>query len=242
MRAGDGPVDMGLGMTGRADAAGTDGRRRNRGPFGPLEMLDDVQRQAVEAAMRVASELTALGGDLADPSPLVGQAGTGSGGDTNRGSDRPPIDVGRLRSDVGRTAETFSELMRALLDVGFDAIDELARRPERRPEATAAPEATAHLQCAIRNSGRDTVCRARPHVSQLVSENGTVLLASVAAHPDELDLDPHERVLIDLDFVISAEAHPGRYHGLLLVTGLTDAAYPITLEVRADIAGDHDHD
>ena len=43
---------------------------------------------------------------------------------------------------------------------------------------------------------------------------------------------------------LSPTAAPGRYHGLLLVAGLTAAAEPVSLEVVADAdaedAGDHD--
>lgn len=229
-------------MTDHAGRGGSDGRRRDRGPFGPLEMLDDVQRQAVEAAMRVASELTALGGDLPDSSWLTGPGTPASDRDRDPEPTRRPIDVGRLRNDVGRTAETFSELMRALLDVGFDAIDELARRPAHRPGAMAGPGETAHLQCTIINGGRDRVERVRAHVPQLVSEDGTILSAAVTAQPIELDLEPRERAMIDLDVAISAEADPGRYHGLLLATGLIDAAYPMTLTVTDATAGNHDDD
>ncbi len=68
---------------------------RSRGPFGPLEMLDEVQRQAFDAAMRVASELSALTGDLANASWL----GDAFGG-AARTEDAPP-DSRRARSERG---------------------------------------------------------------------------------------------------------------------------------------------
>nr|MBA2625384.1 hypothetical protein [Acidimicrobiia bacterium] len=131
-------------------AEGGDGRRR-RGPFDPLEMLDDVQRQAFQAAMRVAGELTAMG-DLPGARWFGAPSGSRSqNGPTAAGDAGPPVDVGRLRGDVVRAAEMFSELMRALLDAGFDAMDELARRPPARPSASVAPGVVAELRCAIHN-------------------------------------------------------------------------------------------
>lgn len=211
---------------------GPDGRSRARGSLGPLQALDDVQRQAFEAAMRVAGELTALGGDLAGAAWFGDTFARSREGDGNvAAGDNPVVDIGRLRGDVVRAAETFSELMRALLDVGFDAMDELARRPAPRPSASSTPGHLAQLRCTVRNDQRAPVARVRPHVPQLASDGGTVLTATVSVRPKELDLQPHERTIVEVDVAIPADAGPGRYHGLLLVAGLADAACAITVEV-----------
>jgi hypothetical protein len=231
---------------GRARDAGDErGPRRARGPFGPLEMLDDVQRQAFEAAMRVAGELTALSGDLAGSTwftdPFTRAAGNGSNGSDGNGSaagdgdagtrSAPRVDVGKLRGDVVRAAETFSELMRAMLDVGFDAMDELARRPTPRPSAAAPAGGLAQLHCTVHNDHRDSVRGARPRVGEMVSDNGVALEAAITIRPDTLDLEPHERATLEIDVAIPSHARPGRYHGLLLVAGLTEVASAITVEV-----------
>jgi hypothetical protein len=210
-----------------------DGRSRARGSLGPLQALDDVQRQAFEAAMRVAGELTALSGDLAGAAWLGDTFARGSrdGNGDATASDNPVVDVGRLRGDVVRAAETFSELMRAMLDVGFDAMDELARRPAPRPSASVTPGHLAQLRCTVRNDQRAPVRRVRPHVPQLASDAGTVLAATVSVRPNELDLEAHERATVEVDVAIPGDAQPARYHGLLLVAGLADMACAITVEV-----------
>jgi hypothetical protein len=207
-----------------------DGRSR-RGPFGPLEALDEAQRQAFEAAMRIAGELTALGGDLPGAS-WFGRAGgaDGHGPGSTPGSSRP-LDVGRLRSDVVRAAETFSELLRALLDAGFDAMDEVARRPAARPAASVAPGATARLHCTVHNGDREPARGVRPHVRQLVSDGGDLLAATVTIRPESLDLEPYERVDLVVEVAVPAGAAPGRYHGLLLVAGLPDVASALAVDV-----------
>jgi hypothetical protein len=205
-----------------------DGRGRRRGPFGPLEALDEVQRQALEAAMRVAGELTALNGDLPGASwfrdPPAGANG-------HAAADSRPVDVGRLRGDVVRAAESFSELLRAVLDAGFDAMEELARRPAARPAASGAPGATVRLRCTVHNGGGEPVSGVRPHVRQLVSDDGQLLAADVSVQPDSLDLEPYERVDVAVSVDVPAGTPPGRYHGLLLVTGLADVATALTVDV-----------
>jgi hypothetical protein len=205
-------------------------------------MLDDVQRQAFEAAMRVAGELGTLGGDLGfsrwftPPGPEPDSERPGRSTDT-----RPPVDVGRLRSDVVRAAETFSDLMRALLDVGFDAMDELARRPSARPCSTAPPGGTARIECVVRNERRERVAGVRPRVHQLVSDDGLPLDATSVVEPTLLDLEPHERVTVLVDVAVPAGARPGRYHGLVLASGLPDVAHAVTVEVTPP-AGSGDDD
>jgi hypothetical protein len=208
---------------------GDSGRRR--GPFGPLESLDQVQRQAFEAAMRVAAELSALGGDLPGASwfaDLAGSGGRGAGTDGGR-----PVDVGRLRGDVVRAADTFSELLRALLDAGFDAMDELARRPPTRPATCVAPGEVAALRCTVHNGDREPARAVRPHVRQLVSDGGELLDAAVTVRPELLDLEPYERADLAVEVAVPEDAVPGRYHGLLLVAGLRDVASAITVDVAA---------
>ena len=216
------------------------GDERRRGPFGPLEALDEVQRTAFEAAMRVAGELTALGGDLPGASwftDLAGSTGaTGRGQGTN---GERPVDVGRLRGDVVRAAETFSELLRALLDTGFDAMEELARRPPARPVAGLAPGEVGVLRCSVHNSDREPARGVRPHLGQLVSSGGDVLDAAVTVRPGTLDLEPYERADLAVEVAVPGDASPGRYHGLLLVTGLRDVASALTVDV-ADPAGPDD--
>lgn len=224
-----------------------DSDRRSRGPFGPMEMLDDVQRQALDAAMRVASELGSLGGDLADASWLRGFGIPGTDADDRQSGSRSgnptgtPVDVGRLRGDVVRAAETFAELVRSLLDVGFDALDELARRPVPQPAGSAPPGSIATVECAIRNDRGETVRGARPLVPGLVSGSGAPLDAVVSVQPEQLDLDAHERVVVTVEVHVSPVAVPGRYHGLLVVSGLADTAIPVSITV-VDVASPSDDD
>ncbi len=215
---------------------GDSGRRR--GPFGPLESLDQVQRQAFEAAMRVAGELSALGGDLPGASWFADTArsgGRGAGADGGR-----PVDVGRLRGDVVRAADTFSELLRALLDAGFDAMDELARRPPSRPATCVSPGEVAALRCTVHNGDREPARAVRPHVRQLVSDGGELLDAAVTVRPESLDLEPYERADLAVEVAVPGDAAPGRYHGLLLVAGLRDVASAITVDVAAPDGLDDD--
>src|SRR5207247_8696470 len=166
-------------------------------------------------------------GDLASTTWFRGSpAVPAHGGDGNApAADTPLVDVGRLRGDVVRAAETFSELMRALLDIGFDAMDELARRPVARPSASSLPGQIAQLRCTVRNDQRSAVTCVRPHVPQLASDTGTVLGATIDVRPNQLDLQPHERAAVEVDIALPADAEPGRYHGLLLVAGLNDVAW-----------------
>lgn len=202
---------------------------RPKGPFAPMEMLDEVQRQALEAALRITSELGSLGGGLADAAWL--RDFTGARGDVGP-EDPAPIDVGRLRSDVARAADTFADLLRAVLDVGFDAVDELARRPAHRPVGTSRPGERAGVVCSVRN-GTEIASGLRAHVPQLASVDGVVLGAPVTVTPERFDLQPHEKVELSVTMELPADAPPGRYHGLLLVSGLPDAAHAVTIEVAA---------
>ena len=213
-----------------------------------MEMLDDVQRQALDAAMRVASELGSLGGDLADASWLRGFGIPGTDPDDSHSGTRAgnptagvPIDVGRLRGDVVRAAETFAELVRSLLDVGFDALDELSRRPVPQPAGSAVPGSIATVECAIRNDRGEPVRGARPLVPGLVSGAGVPLDAVVSVRPEQLDLEAHERVVVTVDLHVSPVAAPGRYHGLLVVSGLADTAIPVSITV-VDVASTSDDD
>jgi hypothetical protein len=214
-----------------------DGTHRARGPFGPLEMLDEVQRQAFEAAMRVTSELTSLSGGLADVAWLRDLGGANGTTGPRTPDDRPPMDVGRLRSDVAKAAETFADLLRAVLDVGFDAVDELAHRPLARPVSAAAPGRPASLTCTVRN-GPDAVSGLRAHVPQLASVDGVVLHAPVAVSPERFDLEPHQRIEVTVSVPVPPDAGVGRYHGLLLVSGLPDSAQAVTVQVTPPEAVD----
>ena len=216
-----------------------DGAHRQRGPFGPLEMLDQVQRQAFEAAMRVTAELTSLGGGLAEVAWLRDLGGA-KAGDPGAEVEQPPMDVGRLRSDVAKAAETFADLLRAVLDVGFDAMDELARRPAARPVGAAVPGGEAGVTCTIRN-GADSATGLRAHVPQLASVDGVVLEAAATVTPERFDLQPHERIDLRLTVSVPTTASAGRYHGLLLVSGLADAAHAISVEVTAPEVIDDGH-
>lgn len=207
-----------------------EGGRRDRGPFGPLEALDEVQRQAFEAALRVTAELSALSGGLAEAAWLPRP----EGGPRGRGHDLgPPLDVGRLRSDVAKATDTFADLLRALLDVGFDAVDELARRGGTHPTGRAGPGSVALLTCTVRN-GADERHDLRPHVPQLANSSGRVLQADIEIVPPALELAPHQRATIEVRVAVPPDAEAGTYHGLLLVGGLPDAVHPVTVEVADD--------
>ena len=205
-----------------------DGAARGRGPFGPLEQLEGVQRQAIEAALRITAELGSLTGGLADATWLRGSNGAGG---TTSPEDPAPVDVGRLRSDVARATETFADLLRAVLDIGFDAMDELARRPAARAGGAAAPGGVARLTGTVRN-GPEPATGLRAHVPQLCTVDGTVLGAAVAIDPAAFDLEAHERTTLTVTVAVPGDARPGRYHGLLLVAGLPDAAHPVTLDIE----------
>lgn len=194
-----------------------------------MERLDDVQRQAIEAAMRVASQVTGLGSSLADG----GWLGDSQGEDADRSVRDPSArpDVGRMRGDVARAAETFSELVRTMLDVGFDALDELARRPAPQPSGSVAPGSITTIECTVRNDRSDAVPRARPLVHGLVSGIGELLDAVVTISPAEFDLAAHERAALRVEVHVSPVAEPGHYHGLVLVSGLPDVAVPIRVVV-----------
>jgi hypothetical protein len=207
---------------------------RPKGPFAPLEMLDEVQRQALDAALRITAELGSLTGGLADASWLRDATGRSHDGAPE---DTPPVDVGRLRADVARAADTFSDLLRAVLDVGFDAMDELARRPGTSASGAADPGTTAAVTCAVRN-GVDATAGLRAHVPQLASVDGVVLQAPVHVEPERFDLQAHERIELRVSVDLPADAVAGRYHGLVLVSGLPDAAHPITFLVTDHGSGD----
>lgn len=202
---------------------------RSRGPFDALGALDDVQRQALDAAMRIANGL----GDLTG---RFGDAPWTRGGDDRDGGERggePTMDVGRLRGDVMRAAETFAEMVRATLDVGFDALDELARRPAPNTSTPATPGAAVAVVVTVRNEG-EPLRGGRPLVPSLLASDGTPLDAVVTTRPERLELEPYERAGVTVDVHVSPTAAPGRYHGLLLVSGLAGAAEPISLDVVAE--------
>jgi hypothetical protein len=205
-----------------------DGGRRDRGAFGPMERLDDVQRQAIEAAMRVAGQFSGLAGGLGE-SGWTTPPDAESAGSVRDATAR--VDVGRMRGDVARAAETFVELMRSMMDVGFDALDELARRPAPHPGGTVAPGSITRIECTVRNDRSETVRSARPLVHGLVSGVGEQLDAAVTVTPAELDLDAHERAAITIEVHVSPVASPGHYHGLLLVSGVPDLAVPVSVAV-----------
>lgn len=206
---------------------------RSGGPFDALGALDDVQRQALDAAMRIANGLGELGGRFGDaPWTRPGESG---------GDAAPTMDVGRLRGDVMRAAETFAEMVRATLDVGFDALDELARRPASPPVNRAAPGAAIALVVTVRNEG-EPLRGGRPLVPALLASDGTPLDAVVTTRPEALGLEPYERAGVTVDVHVSPTAAPGLYHGLLLVSGLAGVAERIDLEVVADPESDRDDD
>ena len=241
MRSGARSVDVGLVVTGPGDRDA--GESRARGPFGPLEMLDEVQRQALDAAMRVAGELGALGGQMGDGA-WFGNAFARASGKASGAHDQstaPPFDVGRLRGDVVRAAETFSELMRSMLDVGFDAMDELARRPAPRPSARASAGEVARVECVVRND-QGAAAIGRPRLLALTSGTGIALDETVTIHPEVLSLEAHERATIELEVRVPSRAMPGRYHGLLLVAGLADVATAVTVEVGEPECAGRDDD
>src|SRR6476646_9495229 len=136
-----------------------------------------------------------------------------------------------MRRDVARAAETFVELMRSVMDVGFDALDELARRPAPHPAGTAPPGSITHVECTVRNDRSEPVKDARPLVHGLVSGIGEHLDAVVTVTPAVLDLDAHERAELTIEVHVSPVAEPGRYHGLVLVSGVPDVAVPVSVTV-----------
>ncbi len=215
------------------DRDGRDGR--SGGPFDALGALDDVQRQALDAAMRIASGLGELGGRFGD-APWT----RASADDAGAGSV-PTMDVGRLRGDVMRAAETFAELVRATLDVGFDALDELARRPATPAVTRVAPGAAIALVVTVRNEG-EPLRDGRPLVPALLASDGTPLDAVVTTRPEALGLEPYERAGVTVDLHVSPTAATGHYHGLLLVSGLAGVAERIDLEVVEDAEAGRDHD
>jgi uncharacterized membrane protein len=46
-----------------------------------------------------------------------------------------------------------------------------------------------------------------------------------------LDLDAHERAELTIEVHVSPVAEPGRYHGLVLVSGVPDVAVPVSVTV-----------
>ena len=93
----------------------SDGPRRSRGAFAPLELLDDVQREALDAAMRIAAEMAAMG-DATGVRAWFDRDEPGADG-AAADSAAARVDIGRLRRDVTRAADTFSDLVQAILDV-----------------------------------------------------------------------------------------------------------------------------
>jgi hypothetical protein len=193
-----------------------------------MERLDDVQREAIDAAMRVASQFSGMSGGLGETGWFTGPSGDA---DSSVRDATARVDVGRMRGDVARAAETFVELMRSVMDVGFDALDELARRPAPHPSGTVAPGSITRVECTVRNDRSERVRDARPLVHGLVSGIGDLLDAVVTVTPAVLDLDAHERVTLTIEVHVSPVANPGQYHGLVLVSGVPDLAVPVSVTV-----------
>jgi hypothetical protein len=206
----------------------SDGPRRSRGVFAPLELLDDVQRDALDAAMRIAAEVASM----SDAS------GARAWFDREEEPDRGParVDVGRLRRDVTRAADTFSDLVQALLDVGFDALEEMARRSPPRGVTRVEPGATAVLRSVLHHDGGPTAS-VRPRLDRLVTSDGVDLAGATHLSPEVLGLAPGEQATIEITVEVTSGAAPGRYHGLLLAEGLPDFAHAVTVEVASPVDG-----
>jgi hypothetical protein len=208
----------------------SDGPRRSRGAFAPLELLDDVQREALDAAMRIAAEMAAMG-DATGVRAWFDRAEPGAdGAAADSGSAR--IDIGRLRRDVTRAADTFSDLVQAILDVGFDALEEMARRNPPRGATRVAPGAVAELSCVLHQDG-DAPASVRPRLDRLVQSDGTELVGTTEVAPEVLGLAPGERATITFTVHVGPDAAAGRYHGLVLAEGIPDFAHPVTIDVEA---------
>ena len=192
--------------------------------------------------MRVAGELTALTGDLSGAAwfsdafapvrrrtevvrPAEPSRGSTSGSCAAMWCERPrhsPSSCGRC-STSGSTRWT-----------------SWRAAPRPRPSSSSPPAGLAQLHCTVHNDRRDAVRGVRPHVGELVSDDGGLLAATVDIQPARLDLEPHERATLQIDVAIPIDAERGRYHGLLLVAGLPNAAYPITVEVATKRASHDD--
>ena len=82
----------------------------------------------------------------------------------------------------------------------------------------------------MRNEG-EPLRSGRPLVPGLVASDGTALDAVVTTRPAVLDLEPYERATVTVDVHVAPTAVAGRYHGLLLVSGLGGAAEPLSVTV-----------
>ena len=174
----------------RSPGTGRDGRTTGRrvrgapGPFGPLEMLDDVQRQAFEAAMRVAGELTALSGDLGERAVVRTTPSATRTSATEAGARAARRAAGRRRDAARRRRASGRDLL--------GAHARAARRRLRRDGRAGAPTRAAtptgrsrrvglgrlRLHRAQRPAGSPSGPCVRS-VHELVSDDGEPLAAAV---------------------------------------------------------------
>lgn len=140
---------------------------RSRGPFGPLEHLDEVQREIVDAALRVTAELTSLTGDVAGATSAAPQ------------TPRPPVDVGSIRTTVSRSMDLFVDVMHGLLDSGLDAIEQYQAGQDVRIDA--APGEVVGLADVARLAQLDEVL-----VTPLSSRDGRMLTTEPVSGPDAM--------------------------------------------------------
>jgi hypothetical protein len=203
-------------------------------------LAKDIQDLGFEAARIVVDRFSEMygqyyttvmnqapwGGKADAPGPATG-VGPGGGG------------YQRMQSDMQRMADSYLAILGRLTETSLMFMDSARSWGVRRPDSESlvipdvAPGGRSSTRLWLHNTTPSAVVDVRPWARKLVNHAGARLPdTAVAFSPGRiarLGAGESQEILVTID--LAGDAAPGPYHGQVLVEGLPEAAFPITVRV-----------
>ncbi len=207
----------------------------------------DVQDLGFEAAQTVVDRFVEMfgqyGNTVMNGASASGREGQASGPGVRVGSNGGGYD--RMQSDMQRMADSYLAVLGRLNETSLTFFDTARTWGARRPDVEnlvlpdVAPGGRSSARMWLHNTTTSAVEKVRPWTRRLVNHAGARLPSGAVTFTPKriarLDAGGSQEILVTID--LAGRADPGPYHGQILVEGLPDAVFPVTVRVLPRAGG-----
>jgi hypothetical protein len=220
--------------------SGTDDDPIAAGAAEAARLAQEVQNLGFDAARTIAERFVEVFAQFATANGGAGTSRADSGGGPGSGVWGSGRSGRSLASDMQRATEAYVAILGQLNEISLRCLDASrwweasAAEPGDLRLPDVAPGGRVSAKLWLHNTTATAAVELRPWCPGLASHTGVSLPGSaVTCTPGRIDrLDPGASREILVTVAVGEDAHPGAYHGQLLVEHLPDVVFPLRIRVQ----------